>query len=637
MEEMFMRKIAPVFLGTLMVMLIASRVFAEPLARVILSEKSVEGATLLEFDKALFTKISKSTSETKVELPLPDGTMGAALLYGRTIPLFTEDAVIIVQGDGEPVIRKPPTVETVLGTLAGEDRSAVALTRIGDRYFGFVTRATGATLSVTPAGEEFGKSAHQITSLAGELELPSQFCDVQIPPGATEPKEPVGTAKGGVDLKPIQIAAEGSYELYKFLGFDEIRAEEYTTQLMAAVSSIFEVQLGASLQLVGIRQWVTYRDPYFNSSLTVLETERDMVANNQVPPQFANADLIHVVSTFRNRGGIAYLGVLDFCGDVAREYRVGFSDIYASTTFPTSSYSWDINVVAHELGHNVGSPHTHCYDPPIDFCYTSESGCATGPVVPQEGTIMSYCHLVASVRLEFSQREVDLMRNSLDASSCLPGPVSVSPNPPLPDQPVTVTYDPAGGPLAQAPTVFVRRGSNNWGNGQVTDAAMTRNGAVWEYTYQAPADAYSLHYYFRNLAGNVGDDNDGYHWRFATDQGFVPLPTPLPDRVIIEPDPPLTGRQALISYKAGGTPLNTSAAVFIHRGLSGWQTVLGNAPMTFDEATASWQYRWEIPEDATSIEFVFTDGESNWDNNNGDDWHFRTVDPTYTSSNWTIL
>ncbi|HEX6900071.1 MAG TPA: M12 family metallo-peptidase [Thermoanaerobaculia bacterium] len=80
----------------------------------------------------------------------------------------------------------------------------------------------------------------------------------------------------------------------------------------------------------------------------------------------------------------------------------------------------DAYIVGHELGHNFGSPHTHCYSPPIDTCFRGEA-CYTGStscpapttingVTNVTGTVMSYCHLSSCGAQEvFHPRTVELV------------------------------------------------------------------------------------------------------------------------------------------------------------------------------------------------------------------------------------
>jgi hypothetical protein len=94
--------------------------------------------------------------------------------------------------------------------------------------------------------------------------------------------------------------------------------------------------------------------------------------------------------------GIAYLRTL--CSTQA-----GYS---FSQVFLVDYLAGDTMLVAHELGHNFGSDHSHC-EPPyplVDNCYSGEGfGCFEGePSCPApqthngitfQGSIMSYCHI----------------------------------------------------------------------------------------------------------------------------------------------------------------------------------------------------------------------------------------------------
>jgi hypothetical protein len=119
-------------------------------------------------------------------------------------------------------------------------------------------------------------------------------------------------------------------------------------------------------------------------------------------------------------GGLAYIDVM--CNG-ANSY--GLSANLAGA-FPRplqdgNEDNWDLIVVAHELGHNFCSPHTHCYDPPVDLCYTEEESCAQGAQVCQQGTIMSYCHLcpdgIANMDLTFGPTVISFMQGGL--RSCI--------------------------------------------------------------------------------------------------------------------------------------------------------------------------------------------------------------------------
>lgn len=165
-------------------------------------------------------------------------------------------------------------------------------------------------------------------------------------------------------------------------------------------------------------------DPYsYQSSFTALDGF--MAAGNAAnwPGQLA-----HLLST-RNLslGGVAYLNAL------CTSFRYGFSNIdFAFAPLPI--YSWTLSTIAHELGHNFSSPHTHScsWEFPngdvhqIDSCWNAEGGCQ--PVNRgRVGTIMSYCHLTGSVNLAlgFGPLPGDRIRQGFADMPCVSGTIVV--------------------------------------------------------------------------------------------------------------------------------------------------------------------------------------------------------------------
>ncbi|MEO8513650.1 MAG: M12 family metallo-peptidase [Ignavibacteria bacterium] len=246
-----------------------------------------------------------------------------------------------------------------------------------------------------------------------EFAIPEKITEVQR--SLSGNLNPMSTAT----LIRANIAVESDYDFFTFQGSSVERATNYIIALYVPVSALYVRDINVHLQIGYLRVWSTSADPYpdATSSNTILQSFRSYWnANMQSTPR----TIAHFIT---NRpgglGGIAYVDVL--CANVASGFGYAFSDIDGVfNQLPV--YSWDVMVVAHETGHNFGSPHTHnCNWPggPIDSCYTVEGGCYSGPQIPRVGTIMSYCHLNATIALLFGPLPTQLIRSRAEVAPCL--------------------------------------------------------------------------------------------------------------------------------------------------------------------------------------------------------------------------
>ena len=92
-----------------------------------------------------------------------------------------------------------------------------------------------------------------------------------------------------------------------------------------------------------------------------------------------------------------------------------------------------------------------------------------------------------------------------------------------------------------------------------------------------------------------------------------------------EPEIPVPGETITIYYNTidGSLPGNTFP-VYVHLGYNGWNETEDYAMSYYPlNGMGWWKYEYLIPEDAETIDFVFTDLNDNWDNNGGIgiDWH----------------
>ena len=195
----------------------------------------------------------------------------------------------------------------------------------------------------------------------------------------------------------VEIALD--LDFFTWSTFNNVNnATEWALAMMAGVEAIYTQELNglALLQASYVHIWQT-SDPmsaFVQDAGAMLDSFRNTWQTTSALNS-VQRDMTHLISKRTNTGtgGIAWLDVN--CGS----YAYGFSANLTNTTnYNINSYSWNLDVVSHELGHNFGANHTHWCGWPggaIDNCASAEGGCSNGPSVGS-GTIMSYCHTTST-------------------------------------------------------------------------------------------------------------------------------------------------------------------------------------------------------------------------------------------------
>ena len=257
-----------------------------------------------------------------------------------------------------------------------------------------------------------------------DLNLKKNFgfiCDTKEQP---EIDNSVGNVvEGSVSTKCVAIYFELDYQNYLSRGQNLTATSNWFSSIFNNVQTLYAND-GITTAIKSLFIW-TAPDPYmgFANSTEYLNA---FVNNRTV----FNGDIAQFISLNAGGfGGLAYLNGL--CGTA----KHGYSDIESFfSTVP--QFSWTVEVITHELGHQMGSQHTHACawngnNTAIDGCgptansaYT-EGTCPTGPVpYVEKGTIMSYCHLLGSdVGIDFANgfgpQPAARILGKVNAAACL--------------------------------------------------------------------------------------------------------------------------------------------------------------------------------------------------------------------------
>lgn len=298
------------------------------------------------------------------------------------------------------------------GVVKGMPQSTVALSVFEDEIIGVAATPDQGNLvlgRVQASGNQSGYILYSDKNLRAPA-LPG--CQAVEPPGYTEKmREYLSTAAKPTADKCVKVYIECDYALNQNKG-GVTGATNFITAVFNNLAVLYANE-SITTAISQVMVW-TSQDPYpTSSSNSALNTFRSTRTT-------FNGDIAHLAALGgQNVGGVAWVDVL--CNN---SYRYAYSNIYSSySTVPT--YSWSVYVMTHEMGHNLGSPHTQSCSwtgGALDNCYTTEGGCAPGPAPTNGGTIMSYCHLTSygiNFNNGFGTQPGNLIRSRVNAASCL--------------------------------------------------------------------------------------------------------------------------------------------------------------------------------------------------------------------------
>jgi hypothetical protein len=332
------------------------------------------------------------------------GDLFAAKPVALTVELPFKGEVLVVDlvkadlfGDAFEVTSNDPSqvanVKTGLyyqGTVRGRD-AVVAFSFFENEFSAMIT-TTDAANSVIEVGyvrtDDNTAGVHVVYSDDDLKVVFGKACESEKLPQYHEAleriaKNPPAAGDEKALLKCVTYFWETRYNMYQQFGTTQA-VTNYMTNLFNNFQIMYNNEsIGSRLNQLYI--W-TSADTY-NDDLNTFSANRSGFG----------ANLATLFST-SGGGGVAWLDVL--CGS-NEYYKHGFCGSMGGSFPAVPNYSWPVYVTTHEVGHNLGSPHTHACSwsgGAIDGCGPAagySEGC-NAALPAGGGTVMSYCHLLAT-------------------------------------------------------------------------------------------------------------------------------------------------------------------------------------------------------------------------------------------------
>ncbi len=348
--------------------------------------------------------VSSGPEAISISIPFEGTTITVDLVRSK---IFTDDFTVVT---GENKVYPYTPGVYYRGIIRNNPNSISAFSFFNGELYGTISDNAHGNIVIGKLKTPGNNSQYVIYSDKDILLPFPDFCN-------TTEKEPAAlTAEKGLRTQALstnkcaRIYYEVDNRLYDDNGSDVVVTTNWITAVHNNIQTLFAND-NISVAMSQVYIWTT-NDPYNGANSS------DQLNTFKSTRLTFNGDAAQLVAKDNNYGGLAWADAL------CSSFHYSYADVnFNFQTVP--SYSWTIEAMTHEIGHTLGSYHTHNCGWPIgalDDCYTTEGGCPPGPTPVNGGTIMSYCHL-SSTGINFNNGFGPYPRDTIiylvDHAACL--------------------------------------------------------------------------------------------------------------------------------------------------------------------------------------------------------------------------
>ncbi len=296
-----------------------------------------------------------------------------------------------------------PNIRSYVGNLVSNPAQRIRFSFSHKGLTGMIQRPGKSTLFIEPYTENsyvvFSKRA---LSKEGEVfECTTE--DIALDIEDSEPQNTTFSNTGVFKTFRLAVSADGQYT--NFHGGTVTDALAAINNTLTRLNGIYEVDLGLHLNLISNTTSVIYTnpntDPYTGNPNSQLQNTLTNVIGE------ANYDIGHLLSANGGGGNAGCIGCI--CND-------GYKGSgYSASGSPIGDY-YDVDYVAHEIGHQLGANHTFSFSPAENLSYNVEPGSGS--------TIMGYAGITGQYDVQdhsddyFVYKSIEQVQNNLANKPC---------------------------------------------------------------------------------------------------------------------------------------------------------------------------------------------------------------------------